>query len=211
MSYEQESQEPLVFHEPDLTGLYTAGDYLRWRFDGYVELIRGKIFKMSPAPNDYHQALNLALSSLFYTTLKKHPCTVREAPYDVYLVKEDEDLKRTKNVVQPDLVIICDKNKITRKGCVGAPDFVLEILSPATRKKDLTYKLELYEEYGVKEYWAVSINEKLFIVNRLDEHGKYSSAKIYTDGAIISPHDFPHLKVDISALFKEAGIEDPEY
>ena len=211
MSYEQEPQEPLVFHEPDLTGLYTAGDYLRWRFDGYVELIRGKIFKMSPAPNDYHQALSAGLSFLFFGHLKNSPCTFRNAPYDVYLVKDDEDLRKSKNVVQPDLVIICDKQKITKRGCVGTPDFVLEILSPATRKKDLTYKLELYEEYGVKEYWAVSINEKLFIVNRLDEKGKYSAAKIYTDGVIISPRDFPQLKVDISALFKEAGIEDQEY
>lgn len=210
MSYEQKEKEPLIFQEPDLNGSYSANDYLRWRFEGYVELIRGKIFKMSPAPSDPHQALSGELFSFFHLTLKKSPCTVRSAPYDVYLVKKGESFKNTKNVVQPDIAIICNKQKITHRGCVGSPEFILEILSPSTRKKDLTHKMELYEEYGVKEYWAVSISERLFIVNRLDEDGTYSQ-KTFTDGAVLSPADFPMLKVDISGIFEEAGIETSDY
>ncbi len=208
MSYEPNDKEPLIFEEPDLSGEYTASDYLRWRFEGYVELIKGKIFKMSPAPADPHQALSGELSFLFYGYLKGHICSLRTAPYDVYLVKEGEGFKQTRNIVQPDMAIICDKQKITYRGCVGSPDFVLEILSPSTRKKDLTLKMDLYEEYGVKEYWVVSIPERLFIINRLDANGKYANQKTYTEGAVIAPKDFPQLKVDITNLFIEAGIKD---
>ncbi len=210
MSYEPSDKEPLIFEEPDLSGEYSAQDYLRWRFEGYVELIKGKIFRMSPSPADPHQALSAELSYLFHGYLKGHPCTFRNAPYDVYLIKEGQDFKKTKNIVQPDIAIICDKQKITYRGCVGSPDFVLEILSPSTRKKDLTLKMDLYEEYGVKEYWAVSITERLFIVNRLDTNGKYTSQKTYTEGATIAPLDFTKLEVDIAKVFKEAGIQEQE-
>lgn len=206
MPYEQEHDQNLIFEEPDLSGEYTARDYLRWRFDGYVELIKGKIFRMSPAPTDPHQAVSIELSSYFHAAMKGNHCTVRAAPYDVYLVKKGEALEKTTNVVQPDIAIICDKKKITHRGCVGAPDFILEILSPSTRQKDLTLKMGLYEEYGVKEYWAVSIPERLFIVNRLDENGQYTNQQTYTEGAVLAPQAFPDLKVDLKKLFDEAEV-----
>ncbi len=209
MSFKEEANKPLIFEEPDLAGEYTASDYLRWRFEGYVELIKGKIFKMSPSPADPHQALSAELSYIFYNKLRNQRCTFRNAPYDVYLVKEGESYKQTRNVVQPDIAIICDKQKVTYRGCVGSPDFVLEILSPSTRKKDLTLKMDLYEEYGVPEYWAVSIPERLFIVNLLNEGGKYRQ-KTYTEGAVIAPSNFPQLEVDISKVFSEAGIKEVE-
>src|SRR5207237_8490272 len=97
-------------------------------------------------------------------------------PFDVYLVKPEQDYKKTRNVVQPDLCIICDKEKIKKFGCVGSPDLLVEILSPSTASKDLKQKYELYEEYGVKEYWVVYPSEKVIQIYTLED-GNYRALK----------------------------------
>lgn len=203
-----QSEEKQEVNEPDLSGTYTAKDYLSWKVDDLMELIRGKIFKMT-SPVDSHQIVFSDLYAQMIRSAKlKEGCRIWQAPFDVYLIQPGEDWKQTKNIVEPDLFITCDPSKIQRRGCMGAPDFVVEILSPSTRKKDITHKFELYEEYGVREYWMVSTEERMIISNLLNAEGKYETQKPAVEGQVISPRDFPEIKVDLQELFKDLPEED---
>jgi Uma2 family endonuclease len=188
--------------EPDMSAEYTAGDYMQWTFEGLYELIRGKVFKMSPAPSSKHQYISTVLTGNFYKILKTSPCTLYSAPFDVYLVKENENFKKGKNILQPDLVVVCDKNKITDFGCVGAPDLVVEIISPHSSTRDLKYKFSLYEEYGVKEYWIVFPAEKVIQIFNLHD-GKYGVPKMFAASGMVKSTLFPELKVDMEEIFRE--------
>ncbi len=202
MGYTQEQDKNQQLNEPDLSGTYTARDYITWQVDGLLELIRGKIFRMSPSPTSWHQIvfseLHFQLKKNFQSTTG---CTLWQAPLDVYLVRPGQDYRETRNVVEPDLFIVCNQQKITRRGCIGAPDFVVEILSPSTAKKDATLKLELYQEYGVREYWMVSVAERLIIANLLQDNGEYKIQKPFAEGDVIAPRDFPGLTIELSSLF----------
>ena len=125
-NYEQKTIITKV-EELDMNARYNAGQYLQWRFEEMVELIKGKVFKMSPGPVSNHQRVQAALISTFYVSLKDENCEAFDAPFDVYLTHE-KDLRKAENVVQPDVCIICDPSKIQERGCVGAPDLVVEIL-----------------------------------------------------------------------------------
>lgn len=208
MNYSHEPERKSGVNEPDLSGTYTARDYLSWQVDELMELINGKIFKMSPGPTSWHQ---MVFSELHYQLKSKFrpdsDCKLWLAPLDVYLVHPGEDYLETRNVVEPDLFIVCDHDKITRRGCIGAPDFVVEILSPGTRKKDATLKLDLYERYKVSEYWMISLPDRLVIRNLLNAKGKYEALTAATEGAVISPRAFPELEVDLSGLFQDLPEE----
>ncbi len=136
----------------DLTKAYTFKDYLSWKFQERVELLRGYIAKMSPAPTSTHQLISGNLHFNLAYFLRKKPCKVIAAPFDVYLpsIKGEGE-----TVVQPDLCVICDTTKIKKQGCVGAPDLVIEILSLGNSRKEMTQKFQIYEMVGVKEYWVV--------------------------------------------------------
>ena len=155
----------------DLSKSYTYADYLTWQFAERVELIKGKIFKMSPAPSRRHQAVSRNLQGEIYAFLKGKPCQLFDAPFDVKLSKGDE-----KTVVQPDICVICDELKLTDQGCTGAPDLIVEILSPGNTRKEMKEKFELYEENGVLEYWMVNYSEKTVFVYYLQQ-GKYIGSK----------------------------------
>ncbi len=197
-----DNNDPPKAEEPDLAGTYSARDYFSWTFEGLVELIKGKIHKMTPAPATDHQRLVGRLYSCLTAPLAGRQCEVWLSPFDVYLVKPGEDYRETRNIVEPDLCIVCDPDKIRKFGCVGSPDFIIEILSPSTAAKDAGAKLQLYEEYGVKEYWMVSYTEKLVFVNILNDQGNYVPEKPKTASSIISPRDFPEVKIDLKTLFK---------
>ena len=161
--------------ELNLDKKYTYADYVKWTFDDAVELIKGRIFKMA-APLSNHQDSSTNLNYLFKGHLKGKPCKVYAAPFDVRLPKPLSHRKSDKDietVVQPDICVVCDLSKIDRRGCVGAPDLIIEILSKGTATKDVKDKFEVYEESGVKEYWIVSLTERLVNVFRLNEEGKY--------------------------------------
>ena len=145
-------------NELDFTRQYNYADYLTWQFDERVELIRGWISRMSPAPLVRHQVISMSLSSQIYALLKGKPCKVFAAPFDVRLInkrKKKVDNKSIVSVVQPDISVICDLDKLDEKGCIGAPDWIVEILSPGNTRKEMKEKFSLYEENGVKEYWIV--------------------------------------------------------
>ncbi|MFY7909825.1 MAG: Uma2 family endonuclease [Emticicia sp.] len=136
----------------DLTKAYTFKDYLSWKFHERVELLRGYVAKMSPAPTSTHQIISGNLHFNLAYFLRKKPCRVIAAPFDVYLpsIKGEGE-----TVVQPDLCVICDASKIKKQGCVGSPDLVIEILSLGNSRKEMTQKFQIYEQAGVKEYWVV--------------------------------------------------------
>ncbi len=203
--YHDKEKQPDIFEEPDLSGTYTAADYLQWKMAEMVEIIRGKIFRMSPAPSSRHQAVSMELSLQMGYFFKKKMCRLFAAPFDIYFTKDGEDYKKTKNVVEPDLCVICNPDKIKSFGCVGAPDLIVEILSPSTSMKDQKLKFELYEEYGVKEYWLVYPETKSVIVNVL-KNGKYRTQRPVTEDKKLNSIIFPELEVDLNEVFQ--GIKE---
>jgi Uma2 family endonuclease len=144
----------------DLQKKYTYADYLTWRFTERVELIKGWIHQMSPAPNVSHQKTSIKLTKELLNFFKKDICQVFVAPFDVRLFKKSSADTKVTTVVQPDLCIICDENKLDDRGCVGAPDLIIEIVSPGNSKRELKTKFNLYEENNVLEYWVVHPTEK---------------------------------------------------
>ena len=148
-------------------GKYTYGDYLKWSDDERWELIDGVPYSMSPAPSRHHQEICMELSRQFANYLLHKSCRVYPAPFEVRFpssVVNDEDIQ---TVVQPDIAIVCDQNKLDDRGCKGAPDLIVEILSPSTTRKDLYEKYNLYERNGVREYWVVFPPEQVIDVYQL--------------------------------------------
>ena len=166
--------------DPD--GTYTYADYLKWKMDEYVELFRGKIRRMSPAPLRQHQWIAGNIFNLIKNELKRKPCKVYIAPFDVRLPKKEgiEDGK-IYTVVQPDVCIICDPAKLDYRGCVGAPDTIIEILSRKNMDRDVREKFALYEEHGVKEYWIVNPGVRNVTTYLLNTAGKYELSGDYGD------------------------------
>ncbi len=195
--------EQMVLNEPDFeyNGVYTYADYFRWTIEERLELIKGKIFRMSPAPSSWHQSLSGDIFLALGNFLKKKKCKVYSAPFDVRLPRKstaDEDIT---TVVQPDICVICDLEKIDKRGCLGAPDIVVEILSPGNIAKELNNKYDVYEESGVKEYWVVSQQDKTFLVYTL-VNGKYQASRLMTGGIITTPI-LPGFELNLDELFKE--------
>ena len=188
----------------DINATYSYSDYLTWKFEGYVELLRGKISKMA-APSRNHQRIVLRLGTLLDGYLEKSRCQAFVAPFDVRLLDQKKIENNNKNihsVVQPDVCVICDEKKLDDKGCEGSPDLIVEILSPSTKKKDLEDKYELYEFNGVQEYWIVSVNDETITVFDLNEQGKYQLRKIYADDeSIIASKTVEGFTVKMERIF----------
>ena len=180
---------------------YTYADYLTWPEECRVELIDGEVYDMSPAPSRRHQEISTELLRQIANHLKNRECSVYAAPFDVRFAEADESDKETDCVVQPDISVICDPRKLDDRGCKGAPDFIVEILSPSTESKDYIVKKDLYERHGVKEYWLIHPPDSLLIVYRLGKNGKYS-APVYCRGT--GQRDIsvlPGMSADLDALF----------
>ncbi|MCC5945368.1 MAG: Uma2 family endonuclease [Bernardetiaceae bacterium] len=190
----------------DLDGTYTYADYLTWRFEQSVELIKGKIFKMSPAPSSRHQKISGKLYVKIFMAFQKNTCDIYSAPFDVRLLDKKKSKKANKEiytVVQPDICVICDKNKIDKRGAIGAPDLIIEILSPGNSKKEMKTKYALYEEAGVKEYWIVFPSEHVLQQFILKEQGKYELKNSFTEDEVFNAHIFPDLQIDLSEIFED--------
>lgn len=184
----------------DLTKSYTYADYLKWSFDERVELIKGKIFKMSPSPGAMHQRLSSRIHIEIGQYLKGKKCEVFSAPFDIRLPRKSKDDKDILTVLQPDLFVNCDPSKIDEKGCLGGPDIVVEILSPSNNKKELKYKHELYEEAGVKEYWIVDPRDKGVEVYTLINGRLLASAHLFAEDTITTPI-LPGFSLSLGELF----------
>jgi len=188
----------LKFSDLDLTKQYSYSDYMLWQFQERVELIKGFILKMSPAPNRAHQTISQNVNFKIYSFFDKHRCNVYVAPFDVRLPIKSK--KKDSTVVQPDLCIVCDEAKLDEQGCNGSPDLIVEIISPKNRKHDLNTKFKLYEEAGVLEYWIIEPDDKFVLVYTLRD-GIYIGLKPFTEGEIIISPLFPDMKVAVDDVF----------
>jgi Uma2 family endonuclease len=189
--------------EPDLYGSYSYADYLGWTWNEMAELIDGKVFKMSPAPTSVHQKVSMELSRQIASFLLGKKCQVFAAPFDVRLPKSEtskSDVEIT-TVVQPDLSVICDETKIDEKGCLGAPDWIIEILSKHTSVKDLTHKFNIYEKSGVNEYWVIHPSDQTVLIYLLKNKKFEGSLKPYVKEDIVSSITLPGLAIDLSLVF----------
>jgi Uma2 family endonuclease len=187
----------------DLNKTYTYADYLTWKFNERVELIKGWVYKMTPAPRRIHQEIESNLQGFIWNKIKNKDCKVYSSPFDVRLVKNkgisDNEIE---TVVQPDICVVCDLDKLDDKGCVGAPDLIIEILSPSTIKKDYTEKFNLYEENGVKEYWIANPEGRSLQVFHL-ENGIYEELETFEEKEdIIASKLFPDLKIKMIDVFE---------
>jgi len=181
---------------------YTYKDYLTWD-DNQIryELIDGLPYAMAPAPSRRHQRVSIALSSILFSYLEGKTCEVYEAPFDVRLGKEKDEDKI--NIVQPDIVVICDQSKLDDKGCNGCPDLIIEIISPASAAVDFIKKFNLYEREGVKEYWLIHPIDGLISVYQLSEQGKYGRPDHYSKEDQIKVGIFPDLVIDLKRVFAD--------
>jgi len=159
--------------------IYTYNDYVLWPDDERWELIDGVAWNMSPAPSRKHQKVSRILSTKIDNFLMNGKCEFYAAPFDVTFPDfSGQELSDVRTVVQPDLSVICDPGKLTDKGCSGAPDLIIEILSPYTSKKDLNEKFRLYEREGVREYWIVDHESRYVQVFILQADGIYDAGTV---------------------------------
>ncbi len=187
----------------DFNKTYSYADYLTWRTKEAIELIRGKIMLMSPAPNVEHQRIERNLLVAIDRHLKGKKCEVFPAPFDVRIYDRKKSLlpsKEIHTVVQPDLSIICNPDILDEQGCNGAPDWIIEILSKGNSKREMQIKYQLYQEAGVREYWLVYPGQQAIHQFVLDDNGCYQLKNMYADDKAI-PDLFPELTINLTEIF----------
>ena len=177
---------------------YTYADYAKWNDEARYELIDGVPYAMSPAPSPVHQRISGRLHGQLWQFLKGRSCEVFAAPFDVRLnaAGDDDDI-----VVQPDLSVVCDKSKLDDKGCNGAPDMVLEILSASSESRDKVLKFNRYLQAGVREYWMVDPDGKTVQVCILDK-GKYVISA-YADTDAVPVHVLEGCTISLPDVFAD--------
>jgi Uma2 family endonuclease len=177
---------------------FTYADYKAWELDESerFELIGGKAYAMA-APNDFHQAIRGELIAQMVTCLRGKPCKVRAAPYDVRLFYEEDESDDT--VVQPDISVICDEKKRGVEGCRGAPDLIVEILSPSNTGAEYIRKFNLYLEAGVREYWLVEPVSKTVQAFVL-QNGAYTG-KVYNSASLLPSAVLEGLSISLNDVF----------
>ncbi len=180
---------------------YTYADYLTYPVDERWEIIDGVPY-MQAAPTPLHQEILMELSKQIAVYLTGKTCSIYPAPFCVRLPQDyEKNEKEVKNIVEPDISIICNKCKIDDKGCNGAPDMIIEIISPSSIKKDRFVKFNLYEKAGIREYWIVEPDQKLVSVFLLQKNERFSRPEMYTDEDSITVSIFPDLIINLSAVF----------
>jgi Uma2 family endonuclease len=181
---------------------YTYGDYLLWDDGERWELIDGVVYNMSPAPNRRHQKISGEFFRQFANFLIGKPCQVYASPFDVRLPEGGEAESDISTVLQPDISVICDSHKLDDAGCVGAPDLIVEILSPATSRKDHKEKFNRYERAGVKEYWLVDPLANTVTVFKLGNDNRYGRPDVYGDEEKIVVGILPDLEIELALVFR---------
>lgn len=192
----EETKEPVI----DYNKMYTYGDYLKLEIDEMVEIIRGKILRMSPAPRIKHQNINGNIYFRLRQQLDGKSCKVFNAPVDVVLPIANKKRTKSTTIVQPDICVICDPNIIEETAVFGVPDFVIEIVAGKDVKRDTQYKYSVYEEAGVGEYWIV-FGEMRFVEVFILENGKYQRLNTFSEDDIIPVKTLPGLSISIDDIF----------
>ena len=189
------------FSDLDLTKTYSYADYLQWQFDETVELIKGKILAMAPAPKFAHQKASKLVFRALDVFFKSNACELIYAPFDVRFPAQANDAQsKVFTVLQPDICVVCDLEKLDENGCNGAPDLIVEITSKSTRQRDFHFKYAVYEEAGVFEYWIADPLEKVIYQNHLVD-GQYKQVAIVGEGEVLHSAHFPGLQIKVSDIF----------
>jgi len=199
-----EKDKEQAVNEPDIQyGYYSYADYLTWQFDVTVELIKGKIIKKAAAaPMRIHQRVSIKLAAKLYTFLEGHSCQVYDAPFDVRFPKGSKVDHQIRDVVQPDICVICDTDKLDDRGCIGAPDLIVEILSPGNSQVELQNKYQLYEENLVKEYWVIHPEQQTVLIYTLIED-KYQPSRLLTSGDVVESIAVQGFVLDLEEFVKD--------
>ena len=180
---------------------YTYDDYCTWPIDQRFELIDGTVYDMTPAPSSNHQIIVVELVRQLANFFHGKTCKVFVAPFDVRFPEKNERDEEIKNVVQPDVVVICDPQKLDEKGCRGAPDLVIEVISPSTASKDHLKKKRLFECHGVKEYWLIDPQYELATIYRQSSKGLFNLAATLGRDETLECPLFESLKINFSSVF----------
>ena len=187
----------------DLNGVYTYAYYLLWQLKERIQLFKGKIFAMSPAPRAFHQEITANLGEAFRAYFKKKQCKVYLAPFDVRFPDKDGKIK---TVVQPDLCVVCRREQIDKRGCIGAPSLIVEVVS-TNKENDTKLKYELYQEEGVPEYWIVFPQDKM-IQRYVLENGEYRGLAPVIAGEEVASATFPDLCFSTEEIYDVWGLEE---
>ena len=190
--------------EPSIAyGHYSYADYLTWPVDLVAELIQGKMFKKAAAaPKRIHQKVASKLNFKLYQFLEGKMCQVYPAPFDVRFPIDSKEDHEIFDVVQPDLCVVCDPSKLDERGCIGAPELIIEILSPGSTKLELKHKFELYESRGVREYWIIHPEHQNLLIYTWVE-GTYIPSRFFTAGDIIGSQAVKGFKLDLEEFFSD--------
>lgn len=181
------------------TKKYTYKEFLEMTKDVEgAEFINGRIFYMAPSPSTEHQEISFRLLMELGDYFQDQACGVYHAPYDIVFENEDTG---EKEIVQPDITIICDRSKLTPKHYKGVPAAVIEILSPATAAKDTIEKMNLYMRFGVKEYWIVKPKSKVVEIYTL-EGEIYTEPTVYAKDDTVESYLFEGLRIQLEKIFR---------
>ena len=189
----------------DLNKRYTYADYLTWIDDVRRELLEGLI-KLMPAPRDLHVdvSYNISLRLGLFLLKNNGKCKVRPAPFDVrFPINGETEDGKIYTVLQPDISVICDLSKLDEYGCLGAPDMIVEVLSPSTASRDLKDKFDIYEKHGVREYWIVYPKDKAVNIFLLQDDGKYDAGRLYDRAGQIPVNIFDGYSIDFDDIFNQ--------
>ncbi len=200
------------FSQLDPNGVYSYADYLSWKFEQALEIVKGKIFPMA-APSPLHQKLSWRLTVAFDHYFRTYPCETYAAPFDVRLFDRKKSFKDDKDVftvIQPDLCVICDLEKIDVKGCLGAPDLMVEILSPGNSKREMKIKKDLYAESGVREYWIVDPTHEAIARHNIVSDGIFGDPVMFVSDDAMPSVIFPDFTLPLSEIFPPKE-EEPAY
>lgn len=181
---------------------YTYADLLRWDDGVRYELYDGHPVALA-APSHIHQAISVDLTTQFHSHLRGKKCRVYAAPFDVRIFEAAGDRPEdVSTVVQPDLMVICDPDKIDRRGVHGAPELVIEILSESSRRTDRLTKFRLYQQAGVQEYWIVDPQTQVVLVHNLED-GRYDSPAVYGRTDSVPVGILEDFCIDLTSVFPE--------
>lgn len=182
---------------------YTFADCLAWDESERIEIIDGYAYMMAP-PMRIHQEILGELYVQIRDFLKDKPCKVYPAPFGVRLFEQDGDTPEdVDTLVEPDITVVCDSKKLDDYGCKGAPDFIIEILSPSTARHDRFVKLNLYQRAKVHEYWIVSPQDKTVEVYLLDKNGYLIPTEFYASKDTAKITVLNECEIDLEKVFSE--------
>lgn len=201
MSTQEKSDKTNEVQLPGAPGALTAREYQDTEPDSFMELINGTLYIPTRGASFYHQTALGNLSVILHRHFKGR-FEVYFAPLDVYMIRPGEDWMETRNVFQPDLLVVCDSSKLHDIGCIGVPDLLVEVLMAETASRDLGPKRDLYEEYGVKELWIVHPAVGTIALHVL-ENGKYRILPLLAKGQILKSPTFPDLQFNLDEAFPE--------